>query len=71
MYFFRTFKKSTAPYKVHNMGRWYIKKDSVSRFFPAKLFDSFASIGIMFTLDDLPVTSSIGHQKVQYPWYPW
>jgi hypothetical protein len=20
MYFFRTFKKSTAPYKVHNMG---------------------------------------------------
>jgi hypothetical protein len=25
MYFFRTFKKSTAPYKVHNMGLWYIK----------------------------------------------
>jgi hypothetical protein len=26
MYFFRTFKKSTAPYKVHNMGLRYIKK---------------------------------------------
>ncbi len=26
MYFFRTFKKSTAPYKVHNMGLWYIKR---------------------------------------------
>ncbi len=25
MYFFRTFKKSTAPYKVHNMGFRYIK----------------------------------------------
>ncbi len=25
MYFFRTFKKSTAPYKVHNMGLRYIK----------------------------------------------
>jgi hypothetical protein len=25
MYFFRTFKKSTAPYKVHNMGLGYIK----------------------------------------------
>ncbi len=24
MYFFRTFKKSTAPYKVHNMGLLYI-----------------------------------------------
>jgi hypothetical protein len=24
MYFFRTFKKSTAPYKVHNMGLWCI-----------------------------------------------
>ncbi len=24
MYFFRTFKKSTAPYKVHNMGLRYI-----------------------------------------------
>jgi hypothetical protein len=23
--FFRTFKKSTAPYKVHNMGFRYIK----------------------------------------------
>ncbi len=26
MYFFRTFKKSTAPYKVHNVGLRYIKK---------------------------------------------
>ncbi len=26
MYFFRTFKKSTAQYKVHNMGLRYIKK---------------------------------------------
>ncbi len=26
MHFFRTFKKSTAPYKVHNMGLRYIKK---------------------------------------------
>jgi hypothetical protein len=26
MYFFKTFKKSTAPYKVHNMGLRYIKK---------------------------------------------
>jgi hypothetical protein len=25
MYFFRTLKKSTAPYKVHNMGLRYIK----------------------------------------------
>jgi hypothetical protein len=25
MYFFTTFKKSTAPYKVHNMGLRYIK----------------------------------------------
>jgi hypothetical protein len=25
MYFFRTFKKSIAPYKVHNMGLRYIK----------------------------------------------
>ncbi len=25
MYFFRTFKQSTAPYKVHNMGLRYIK----------------------------------------------
>ena len=25
MYFFRTFKKSTTPYKVHNMGLRYIK----------------------------------------------
>ena len=25
MYFFRTFKKSTAPYKVHNLGIRYIK----------------------------------------------
>ena len=25
MYFFRTFKKSTAPYKVQNMGLRYIK----------------------------------------------
>jgi hypothetical protein len=25
MYFFRTFKKSTAQYKVHNMGLRYIK----------------------------------------------
>jgi hypothetical protein len=25
MYFFRTFKKSTAPYKVHNMGLRYTK----------------------------------------------
>jgi hypothetical protein len=25
MYLFRTFKKSTAPYKVHNMGLRYIK----------------------------------------------
>jgi hypothetical protein len=24
MYFFRTFKKSTVPYKVHNMGLRYI-----------------------------------------------
>jgi hypothetical protein len=24
MYFFRTFKKSTAPYEVHNMGLQYI-----------------------------------------------
>ncbi len=24
MYFFRTFKKSTAPYKVHNIGLRYI-----------------------------------------------
>jgi hypothetical protein len=24
MYFFRTFKKSTAPYKLHNMGLRYI-----------------------------------------------
>jgi hypothetical protein len=29
MYFFRTFKKSTAPYKVHNMGLRYIKPDMV------------------------------------------
>jgi hypothetical protein len=27
MYFFRTFKKSTAPYKVHNMGLRYIKSN--------------------------------------------
>jgi hypothetical protein len=26
MYFFRPFKKSTAPYKVHNMGLWYVKE---------------------------------------------
>ncbi len=26
MYFFRTFKKSTAQYKVHNMGLRYIKR---------------------------------------------
>ena len=26
MYFFRTFKKSTAPYKVHNMGLRYINQ---------------------------------------------
>ncbi len=26
LYFFRTFKKSTAPYKVHNMGPRYIKR---------------------------------------------
>ncbi len=26
MYFFRTIKKSTAPYKVHNMGLRYIKE---------------------------------------------
>ena len=26
MYFFRPFKKSTAPYKVHNMGLRYIKE---------------------------------------------
>jgi hypothetical protein len=25
MYLFRTFKKSTVPYKVHNMGLRYIK----------------------------------------------
>ena len=25
MYFFRTFKKSTAPYEVHNLGLRYIK----------------------------------------------
>ncbi len=29
LYFFRTFKKSTAPYKVHNMGLWYIKLHTV------------------------------------------
>ena len=29
MYFFRTFKKSTAPYKVHNMGLRYIKDFSI------------------------------------------
>ena len=29
MYFFRTFKKSTAPYKVHNMGLRYIKIVSI------------------------------------------
>jgi hypothetical protein len=28
MYFFRTFKKSTAPYIVHNMGLRYIKNDT-------------------------------------------
>jgi hypothetical protein len=28
MYFFRTFKKSKAPYKVHNMGLRYIKYTS-------------------------------------------
>jgi hypothetical protein len=27
MYFFRTFKKSTALYKVHNMGLRYINND--------------------------------------------
>ncbi len=27
MHFFRTFKKSTAPYKVHNMGPRYINTD--------------------------------------------
>ncbi len=27
MYFFRTFKKSTVPYKVHNMGLRYIKNN--------------------------------------------
>jgi hypothetical protein len=33
MYFFRTFKKSTAPYKVHNMGLLYINLLSyLSRF---------------------------------------
>ncbi len=30
MYFFRTYKKSTAPYKVHNMGLRYIKKSTFS-----------------------------------------
>ncbi len=30
MYFFRTFKKSTAPYKVHNMGLRYIKSINYS-----------------------------------------
>ncbi len=30
MYFFRTFKKSTASYKVHSMGLWYIKILSMS-----------------------------------------
>ncbi len=34
MYFFRTFKKSTAPYKVHNMGLRYIKSVSASRHCP-------------------------------------
>ncbi len=29
MYFFKTFKKSTAPYKVHNMGLRYIKTNMV------------------------------------------
>jgi hypothetical protein len=33
MYFFRTFKKSTAPYKVHNMGLRYIK-NYISPFSP-------------------------------------
>jgi hypothetical protein len=31
MYFFRTFKKSTSPYKVHNMGLRYIKKYMLCR----------------------------------------
>ncbi len=31
MYFFRTFKKSTAPYKVHNMGLRYIKFTNTSQ----------------------------------------
>ncbi len=29
MYFFRTFKESTAPYKVHNMGLRYIKEGGI------------------------------------------
>ncbi len=32
MYFFRTFKKSTAPYKVHNMGLRYIKDPKLQYF---------------------------------------
>ncbi len=32
MYFFRTFKKSTAPYKVHNMGLRYIKTISLLKY---------------------------------------
>jgi hypothetical protein len=31
MYFFRTFQKSTVPYKVHNMGLRYIKDGSIQQ----------------------------------------
>ncbi len=40
MYFFRTFKKSTAPYKVHNMGlRYIIILDVLAPSFPVILLE--------------------------------
>ncbi len=44
MYFFRTFKKSTVPYKVHNMGLRYIITINVPLF--KKLRDIFCTDSI-------------------------
>ncbi len=49
MYFFRTFKKSTAPYKVHNMGLQYIIIFNVSKFL-SPLRESFLSSRNIFPL---------------------
>ena len=60
MYFFRTFKKSTAPYKVHNMGLRYIKKVSgfpvSSRDFTYQVSDIPAGDGKIFfySVSDIP-----------------